>query len=295
MNVLIVENEAYLAQSITNKLNSAGYKCHIVSTINEAMQKEKMEVILLSSNAGGSLCEMFIRQNPQAIIIMMIDYVSEDTVTKPIKNGAKDYIIKPFMIDELLRKIDHHKNYQILCNQLIFYEEYFSFLENEMIIPTDPCSHMPFIIRSDSQHHADVFAIKFAKEKKAILHFASLKFYQWKEILPKIEKGHILYITHSEELKRNDFKEFLSKVKDKNVIVSLIANDSVHFPNVITIQSKNPMSSIDGNILPLKEYEKCIIQKYENRYSDVELADKLGISRKNLWEKRKKYGIERKK
>lgn len=34
-----------------------------------------------------------------------------------------------------------------------------------------------------------------------------------------------------------------------------------------------------------------MIMKYENIYSDIDLAKKLGISRKSLWEKRKRYGI----
>lgn len=295
MNVLIVENEIYLAQSISTRLESAGYKCHIVSTIHEAMQKDKANIVLLSSNAGGSLCEMFIRQNPQAIIIMMIAYVSEDTVTKPLKAGAKDYILKPFMIDELVRKIEHQRDFQMLNKQLIFYEEYFSFLESE-ISPLDTGKfYPPFVIRSDSQRAADVYAIKFARDKKLTMHFATLKFYRWKECLQNADKDTILYITHSENLKKNEFKELLSKIAGKNVIVSTVTNDPVDFSQVVNLSCKNAKSEFEGNILPIKEYEKCIIQKFENHYSDAELAQKMGISRKNLWEKRKRYGLERKK
>lgn len=295
MNVLIIENEIYLAQSISTRLESAGYECHIVSTIHEAMQREKADVILLSSNAGGSLCEMFIRQNSQAIIIMMIAYVSEDTVTKPLKAGAKDYILKPFMIDELVRKIEHQKDFQMLSKQLIFYEEYFSFLESE-ISPLDTTKfYPPFVIRSDSQRAADVYAIKFARDKKLTMHFSTLKFYRWKECLQNADKDTILYITHSENLKKSEFKEMLSKIAGKNVIVSTVTNDPVDFPQVVNLSCKNAKSDFEGNILPIKEYEKCIIQKFENHYSDAELAQKMGISRKNLWEKRKRYGLERKK
>ncbi|RDU70702.1 response regulator [Helicobacter brantae] len=295
MNVLIIENEIYLAQSISTRLESAGYECHIVSTIHEAMQREKADVILLSSNAGGSLCEMFIRQNSQAIIIMMIAYVSEDTVTKPLKAGAKDYILKPFMIDELMRKIEHQKDFQMLSKQLIFYEEYFSFLESE-ISPLDTAKfYPPFVIRSDSQRAADVYAIKFARDKKLTMHFSTLKFYRWKECLQNADKDTILYITHSENLKKSEFKEMLSKIAGKNVIVSTVTNDPVDFPQVVNLSCKNAKSDFEGNILPIKEYEKCIIQKFENHYSDAELAQKMGISRKNLWEKRKRYGLERKK
>lgn len=295
MNVLIIENEIYLAQSIATRLESVGYPCVIVSTIQEAMQKQKFDIVLLSANAGGSLCEMFIRQNAQAIIVMMIAYVSEDTVTKPIRAGAKDYILKPFMIDELIRKIEHHCEHQTLNKQLIFYEEYFSFLESEIMFPATTQYYPPFIIRSDSQKTADVYAIKFAKERKFTLCFATLKLYPWKEILQKTQKDTILYIMHLEKLKKSEFKEFLSKISEKNVIVSMVADDAIDFPRVIDLGCKNSFSDFEGNILPIKEYEKRIIQKFENHYSDVELAKKMGISRKNLWEKRKRYGLEKKK
>ena len=295
MNILIVENEIYLAQSISTRLESVGYECCIVSTIHEAMQGEKADIVLLSSNAGGSLCEMFIRQNSQAIIIMMIAYVSEDTVTKPLKAGAKDYILKPFMIDELVRKIDHQKDFQMLNKQLIFYEEYFSFLESEISSLDTSKFYPPFVIRSDSQRNADVYAIKFARDKKLTMHFATLKLYRWKECLQNADKDTILYITHSENLKKSEFKEMLSKIAGKNVIVSTVTNDPVEFPQVVNLSCKSAKSDFEGNILPIKEYEKCIIQKFENHYSDAELAQKMGISRKNLWEKRKRYGLERKK
>ena len=295
MNVLIIENEIYLAQSISTRLESLGYECQIVSTIHEAMQKDKFNIILLSSNAGGSLCEMFIRQNPQAIVIMMIAYVSEDTVTKPLKVGAKDYILKPFMIDELIRKINHQKDFLNLTQQLIFYEEYFSFLESEVLTMDVGKYHPPFIVRSNSQKAVDAYVIKYAKENNLTLKFFTLKLYRYKDILQNLSKDIVLYITHSENLKKNDFKELLNKIAGKNVIVSIISDDHIEFPQVINLTCKENSSDLEGNILPIREYEKRVIQKFENLYSDAKLAEKMGISRKNLWEKRKRYGLDRKK
>ncbi len=295
MNVLIVENEIYLAQSIATKLESLGYLCQIVSTIHEAMQKQRHDIILLSANAAGALCEMFIRQNSQAIIIMMIAYVSEDTVTKPIQAGARDYIMKPFMLDELFRKIEHQLEYQRLKKQLIFYEEYFSFLESETELFSSVRYHPPFIIRCNVQKVADVYTIKFANKKKITLQFATLKLYDWRDVLQKAQQDVTLYITHLEHLKKTEFKEFLNRIAGKNVIASIVASDSIDFPQVVDLDAHSGGTEFEGNILSIKEYEKCIIQKFENHYSDVELAKKMGISRKNLWEKRKRYGLEKKK
>ena len=49
------------------------------------------------------------------------------------------------------------------------------------------------------------------------------------------------------------------------------------------------------DILSLDEYIKEVILSYQSRYTDVKISQKLGISRKNLWEKRKKFGLEKKK
>jgi DNA-binding NtrC family response regulator len=55
-------------------------------------------------------------------------------------------------------------------------------------------------------------------------------------------------------------------------------------------------SSIEGSLkkeLSIEEYTRSFIMKYQGVYGEQELADKLGITRKTLWQKRKKYGIKR--
>lgn len=46
-------------------------------------------------------------------------------------------------------------------------------------------------------------------------------------------------------------------------------------------------------VLSIEEYTKEFILKYQSIYTEQELADMLGITRKALWEKRKKWGIPR--
>lgn len=49
----------------------------------------------------------------------------------------------------------------------------------------------------------------------------------------------------------------------------------------------------DLPILSIEEYTKEFILRYQSIYTEQELADMLGITRKALWEKRKKWGIPR--
>ncbi len=45
--------------------------------------------------------------------------------------------------------------------------------------------------------------------------------------------------------------------------------------------------------LSIEDYTRAFVLKYQHLYGEQELAEKLGITRKTLWEKRKKWGIKR--
>ncbi|TAN39127.1 MAG: sigma-54-dependent Fis family transcriptional regulator [Nitrospirae bacterium] len=49
-----------------------------------------------------------------------------------------------------------------------------------------------------------------------------------------------------------------------------------------------------GRLLSIEDYTKEFIMQYQTDYNEQQLADKLGITRKSLWEKRKKWDIRRK-
>ena len=49
----------------------------------------------------------------------------------------------------------------------------------------------------------------------------------------------------------------------------------------------------DRKTLSIDEYTRTFILENQNNYSEQQLADLLGITRKTLWEKRKKWDIRR--
>lgn len=123
MRVLIIENEIYLAQSIAMKLEQVGFDCDMTTAIDESYPKD-YDVVLLSTNLIEQNIYSIISIYKKSVIILMISYISDDTVTKPMKAGAKDYILKPFMIDELVRKIQHYYAFQHLKQIVTFYRSY---------------------------------------------------------------------------------------------------------------------------------------------------------------------------
>lgn len=294
MKVLIIENEIYLAQSIANKLSDSRLECIIAHSLKE-VQKDHYDVILASFGTINEGYTELSKAYSQAIIILMIAYINDDTVIKPLRNGVTDYIVKPFIVDELIRKITHYRTYREINEEIGFYRNYFSFIERELGTPELFLYNPPFVIKSNAQRGADIYAMRYAREKHIQFHFYSLKEEMWKSIFrvpPK--KNEIYYITNLEELKKSERKDFLEVALKYNVIVSIVSGEKIAFPQVIDITRQTNNMELGGEILSVKEYEKLIISKYENRYPDIKLAKKLGMSRKSLWEKRKKYGIIRK-
>ncbi|MWV63053.1 response regulator [Helicobacter saguini] len=294
MEILIIESEAYLAQSIATKLADTGHNSHTISSLEEiANDSKSYDIVLLSISAVDADLSEIIEHYKDSIIILMVSYVTDDTVSKPLKNGVRDYIVKPFMMDELVRKIEHYRAFKELESDIRFYKSYFRFIQDELQIPELPDMLPPMLIKASSQRSADIYAMKYAIERGLRLEFISLKNIEWKTY--NFDKYKNYYIINIENLKKQERKEFLEKALNFNMILSLIADEKVSFPNVVDITNMANNLEIGSEILSIKEYERIVITKFEGRYPDVELAKKLGMSRKSLWEKRKKYGITRKK
>ncbi len=67
-----------------------------------------------------------------------------------------------------------------------------------------------------------------------------------------------------------------------------------HLPEGLKEVSSFAEESIE-RVLSIEDYTKEFILKYQEQYGEQRLSDMLGITRKALWEKRKKWGLSRKK
>jgi transcriptional regulator with PAS, ATPase and Fis domain len=65
-----------------------------------------------------------------------------------------------------------------------------------------------------------------------------------------------------------------------------------HLPDSIRGQESFLEESVRKQ-LSIEEYIRSFISSFQHLYGEQELADKLGITRKTLWEKRKRWGIKR--
>ncbi len=126
MNILIIENEVYLAQKVVSRLLDDGHNCDFVENVNLENLTKEYDIILLSTSISSSIVKGVIKKYGQnSIILLLVSYISDETVTNPIKDGAKDYIMKPFLMDELVRKIYHYKECRAIRRELKVLKDYF--------------------------------------------------------------------------------------------------------------------------------------------------------------------------
>jgi len=295
MKILIIENEVYLAQSIATKLGDLGHTCEMCTSTRDAIRSSNYDVVLLSTNINGQDFIPVIETFKNSIVILMVSYISNDTVSKPLAAGAKDYILKPFMIEELVRKINHYQDYEKLKRRNVAYEKYLkhTFLNAKHEQDIDKVE-LPLFISSSFQKYADAFAFEYAQKKDIPMHFLTLSDSKSLNEISSLPQNSLIYIIDYQLLKKADKKTFCDLIAGKQAIIA--SSDKVEDIEIPVVEIKNESNIFDkGEILPLEDYVKFIVLSYQDKYPDTELSKKLGISRKSLWEKRKKYDIIKKK
>ena len=296
MNILIIENEIYLAQKVVSRLLDDGHSCDYIESPNIDNLTKEYDTILLSTSLPAALCKNIIkRYSENSIILLLVSYISDETVTNPIKDGAKDYIMKPFIMDELVRKIYHYKECRSIRRELQTLREYFNFTmadidTTDVLLPPS----FPTLIESNSQKCADKLVFELSRKLDLPIVFISLTTTNWLKQINAIQTKTIIYLTDYHTLKKNVKDNIIKIIEDKNCVVSTLETE-IDFPyRKIEFNNDNVLLG-NSNIMTINDYVKMMVVSYQNKYPDTELSKKLGISRKSLWEKGKKLDIEKKK
>ncbi|MGZ6236673.1 MAG: sigma-54-dependent transcriptional regulator [Syntrophales bacterium] len=111
--VLVVDDEEAIRELLTDYLNKFGYEVVCAANGQEAMQKYvkgHFDIVLsdfvMSPMDGLELLAEIRKIDPDAMFIMITGYPSIDSAMEAMKKGAKDYITKPFNIDEIRLKME---------------------------------------------------------------------------------------------------------------------------------------------------------------------------------------------
>ena len=293
MKIIIIENELYLAQSISAKLLESGYETEIFSSIKEAMKSDG-DVYLLSTTLPGQSCAPLISRFKEKIIILMVSYINNDTVSIPLQQGARDYIVKPFMIEELQRKIEHYRKYQELKQQNRFYTDYTrSLLKDISVDIAIEKLVTPVVILTNYPRLVDKVVFSYVERHRKALNYIPLAEKNWKEKLLSSTPETFLYLSELQLLKKLEREQLFDLIKGYDFILSTTSDFETPF-DMIELRTESKLYD-QNEILTIDDYVKFIVNSFQYKFPDTELSKKLGISRKSLWEKRKKYGIFKKK
>lgn len=115
IKVLIVEDELAIADNLQALLTAKGYEVATASDGSEAVaeaRKQRPDVVLLDimlpKLGGFDVCRI-LKMDPatsKAKVIMITGLGRMGDVETAFKNGADDYIIKPFDTERLFKKLD---------------------------------------------------------------------------------------------------------------------------------------------------------------------------------------------
>jgi DNA-binding response OmpR family regulator/mannose-6-phosphate isomerase-like protein (cupin superfamily) len=124
-NVLVVDDDQDLSEFIVELLVKDGYKVSAVTNINDSLYKLKndiFDIVLLDlklPDINGSQGITEIKKvSPHSKVIILTGFPSVDSAVSTMKNGAIDYLKKPFKNEELLDIIRNNVNLEVKNNIL---------------------------------------------------------------------------------------------------------------------------------------------------------------------------------
>ena len=108
LNVLVVDDDTAVRELLADGLESFGYATVQASGIDEAFEIVKGEPLLLvlsdidmPGGDGIQLLNRVKRFAPDLDVIMVTGAIDADTAIQAIRQGASDYVTKPFNLDEV--------------------------------------------------------------------------------------------------------------------------------------------------------------------------------------------------
>jgi DNA-binding NtrC family response regulator len=111
--MLVVDDERSMRDLLAEYLNEYGYEVACAENGQDALKmynEKHFDIILSDLNMapmnGLELLNKVKEIDPDAIFIMITGYPSISSSIEAIKKGARDYITKPFNIDEIRAKVE---------------------------------------------------------------------------------------------------------------------------------------------------------------------------------------------
>jgi len=123
--ILIIEDEPSMRLGMSHALSSAGYAVKTCEDGAEGMstvEKERFDLVItdlkLPHHDGLEILNRIRAVSPDTGVIIMTAHAEVRTAVQAIKDGAFDYIAKPFSNEELMITIDRFLNFRNLEREI---------------------------------------------------------------------------------------------------------------------------------------------------------------------------------
>ena len=111
-NVLVVDDEAMIRRSLCKRLSKDGYRCAEAASAEEALEYLRSiiaELVILDikmpGKSGREILHKIRETYPDSAVIMSTAVSDSNIIIECMKEGAQDYIIKPFDLDEVVASV----------------------------------------------------------------------------------------------------------------------------------------------------------------------------------------------
>ena len=118
LNLLIVDDERSIREACREVAQSLGFNTFIADSAEHAFRVLEMQAVdgvlldLRLPGAGGLEALRRIKERrPEAVVVVITGYGTVQSAVQAMKNGAYDYVTKPFSVDELkllLERVSSH-------------------------------------------------------------------------------------------------------------------------------------------------------------------------------------------
>lgn len=130
IKILIVDDELVMRKSLSGWLERDGYKVDTAESGEEAIEKLKetrfdllLVDIKMEGISGLDVLKHVKENDPDVAVVMITAYGSISTAIEAMKNGAFDYLLKPFDPDELGMLIEKIIEQQTQARENLFLKE----------------------------------------------------------------------------------------------------------------------------------------------------------------------------
>lgn len=113
--VLVVEDDASLREALCDTLELAGYSVKSVSDGNLAMKMvEEQPISMVVSDVhmrpvdGNALLQKLKKRDPNLPVVLMTAYGSVEKAVEAMRQGADDYLVKPFDAEVLVNMVSRY-------------------------------------------------------------------------------------------------------------------------------------------------------------------------------------------